>query len=696
MSRFTCWIDPEARSSPIFLCALAVILAAFLLGVGLGPDSLPFPPESDYSDVVTSHWPNALFLRRAVLDDHTWPLWRPLIMSGQPFAANPLNKVWYPPQWLVFILPPALHLNVLTWLHLLVAGAGAWTWSRATGLSGWAAGLAGFGYAFAPRLIASVGAGHLDLVYAAAWFPWLLWAVYRAVQPAPTHRSALWLALFAALCFLADVRLSAYTFVTAAVYALWLWFQARDLEPRPAIRRIGPGLLLAALLAAGLTAVQWVPLLQMRADLSRSTITLDDVAAHSLAWGQWIGLLIGDHGGAWDTMVYVGISTLVLAVTALLLRPRALAFWGALVLIAGLYALGDQFILWPLLARLIPPIRWWRVPPRAWFVAALILPYLAGWGAQLLAGHPSKRQIARLGVVALLGGGLVCGLSSLIMLSPHLELTAILGIFALPAVALVMLLAIFGKLAPRALLILFALVVAVDVLWMDRTLIDGRDKNTWLEPYRELADYLDQVGAVRVYSPDYRLPQQAAAYWNIQQFDGVDPFQLRAYVDAAEAATGVKADGYSVTIPAYDNVEENDLASANRDAPISPALLGQWLVTHVLSAYEIEADGLELDTIINDVYIYRNACAPDITLDWDGPNRVTITAASTYTGSLYAVAAGRWHDHSGGSPGLPGTADGTRQTWTLRYDPSSIWTGLLIGSILVALASAGWWITSRA
>lgn len=109
------------------LCAfLAVSLAAFLLLVGLDAHSLPFPPDVQFSDAVTSHWPNALFLRQSVLDDHTFPLWQPLIMSGQPFAANPLNKVWYPLQWLVLLWDPIVHLNVLLWLHLTLLGAGMW------------------------------------------------------------------------------------------------------------------------------------------------------------------------------------------------------------------------------------------------------------------------------------------------------------------------------------------------------------------------------------------------------------------------------------------------------------------------------------------------------------------------------------------------------------------------------------------
>jgi hypothetical protein len=677
-------------------------MAAFLFAVGLGPDSLPFPPESDFSDAVTSHWPSALFLRQSVLHDHAWPLWRPLLMSGQPFAANPLNKVWYPPQWLVFLLPPIVHLNLLIWAHLVIAGAGAWVWSRATGLKVWPAALVGLGYAFGPRLIASVAAGHLDLVYAAAWYPWLLWAIVRLVQPVPARRSEIWLAVFAALCFLADVRMCAYAFGVAAVYALWRWALLPDRRTWPVLRRLGVRTICAALLTAGLTAVQWVPLLLYRADLSRNNIRLEDAAISSLTAGRWLGLLIGEHGGSWETLVYVGVSTLVLALVALIMRPRVLGVWGAILLFTMLYAMGDHFVLWTALNRLIPALRWWRVPPRIWLAAALIVPYLAGWGAQLLADSPPDRRAARLGTVALLGGGMSCGVFGTLLLSSQLDLAALLGIFALPLTALIMLLAVLRKVTPRTVMLLFTLLVVVDVLWIDRSLIEGRRQSEWLDPYGELADYLRDDGATRVYSPSYSLPQQAAAKWDIAQFGGVDPFQFSSYVAAAQAATGVSASGYSVTIPAYEgNLSEPDtedestserdrLAIANQGAPIDARLLGEWLVSHVVAAFEIDAPGLELAADIDGVYVYRNTFAPDVSLTWDGPNRVTVRSAQPYTGDLFAVARGRWRAQTTAA-GLPGPVDGAAQTWTFDYDPSEIWWSFLAAGLLIAAAGGVWW-----
>ncbi len=471
-------------------------------------------------------------------------------------------------------------------------------------------------------------------------------------------------------------------------------------------------LLAAALIAAGLSAVQWVPLWLWRGDLSRGSLTAHEAAAHSLRWADWIGLLIGDHAGFWETMVYVGISTLALALAAVLLRPRALLFWLAVVLFAGAHAMGENFVLWRALVEIIPPLRWWRVPPRTWFLAALIMPYLAAWGAYLLASNPPDRRTARLLVTAALGAGMACGGFSLASLSASLGWGAASGTLALPLVAVLMLLALHrsatrvyrntplseqrGRAYSRALLIAFSVVMLGDVLWIDQSLVTGRSPREWLEPHRPLAEYLQQAGAVRVYSPTYSLPQQAAAYWEIAQFDGVDPFQSAAYVEAAALATGVPAEDYSVTVPAFvpDDEEQNEqetLATANCDAPLRADRLGAWLVTHVVAACPLSADGLTLETQIGDVYVYRNHYAPQVALAWDGPNRVTVRLDAPYSGPLYAVAKGRWRDAPDDLPGLPGPLAGAQREWTFTYDSSEVWLGLAAGAILLALGALTLW-----
>ncbi len=630
-------------------------------------------------------------------------------MSGQPFAANPLNHVWYPPQWLVLLLSPVTHLNVLVWLHLVLAGVGMWVWGRETGLQAWAALLAAGGYVFAPRVIAALGAGHLDIVYAAGWLPWLVWSAHRMTVPEGRARPALLGAVFAALTVLADVRLGAYALALAGAYFLWRVYRSHTRLPAAWMWRRA---VMAVLLMAGLTAPLWVGLLLYRAELSRDAMTLDEAAASSLSPGQWVGLIFGDHGGAWETMVYAGISTLALAAVTLVRRPRQFGFWWLVVLFAALYAMGEHSPLWVTLNRVMPFLRWWRVPPRVWLIAAWVLPYLAGWGAQLLVTDPPQARIARLGVVALFGAGMACGIFSTLALAAYIEPAVTLGVFALPVVALIMLLVLHRKLASRAALVVFALIVLGDVLWLDRSLVEGRHRLEWLDPYAELARYLRDAQATRVYSPSYSLPQHVAAYWEIPQFGGVDPFQLNSYVTAFAAATGVAVETYSVTLPPYeldgygDGGDTDDgviafaevLRRANRDAVLRPDLLAQWRVSHVLAAFPVDTPGLVLDAQIGDVFVYRNERLLQSSVHWDGPNRVTVQIPAGFEGTLYAVANGRWQNVSspGAIPGLPGPVADAPQAWTYVYDPAEIWYGLIAFTGFITLATGVWWRAFRA
>ncbi|HEX3049260.1 MAG TPA: hypothetical protein VHP83_01285, partial [Aggregatilineaceae bacterium] len=107
---------------------------------------------------------------------------------------------------------------------------------------------------------------------------------------------------------------------------------------------------------------------------------------------------------------------------------------------------------------------------------------------------------------------------------------------------------------------------------------------------------------------------------------------------------------------------------------------------HVVSAYEININGLSLATRIGDVYVYRNTRVPEVTLAWDGPNRVTVHTNETLASPVYAVAAGRWLDHNE-KPGLSGTVNGQQYT----YSASEVWISVLVGGILSALAGfMGW------
>jgi hypothetical protein len=77
--------------------------------------------------------PNALYRRDSLARYGQWPLWNAQILAGQPFAADPLAGMWYPPNLLLLLLPVTAAVNVLVGLHLTGAGCGVYRLLRGKG-----------------------------------------------------------------------------------------------------------------------------------------------------------------------------------------------------------------------------------------------------------------------------------------------------------------------------------------------------------------------------------------------------------------------------------------------------------------------------------------------------------------------------------------------------------------------------------
>jgi hypothetical protein len=637
----------------LLLVSLGIV---FVLATGFTLGGLPFNPGARYSDAVTSHWTAALFLRKSVLDQHTFPLWRETTMAGAPFAANPLNKTAYPLQWLALLFPPALHLDIVIVLHLLIAGAGMWRWTRGLGLRPEAAGLSALAYTLGPRLIGHTGAGHLDLLYAAAWLPWLMASVkpspppplpqgegreklstteayplrqavplHSAVQqpdhtmavgaglrPAPTQnrmnyayaiallRQVIQVALFAGLLFLADTRLSLFGFSLAGVYAV---YEAARIRRLNWLVWMVPALVIFLLLTASVTA----PLIGWSPYLSRAGLTAQEAGIFSLEPAQFIGLVLPPQAGNIEMLTYVGWPVLALAGVALLAMPRKLLFWLGVLVVAGWYALGENGLLWSLLVKIAPLLLWFRVPSRAWFVLALVLPLLAGYGLDWLIGHLGRRAPPRWRLAALAGlaAALTCGVIALVAL-PLPDGAGWSILVGGGGLAFILFLLFNSRLTVERAALLLVLVTFADLLITGRSWLEWRGEDDWLTPYAPLAAVLVEDEADRVYSPTYSLPQQVAEAYDLRLFGGVDPFQIEGVTRAVAQAGGVEWSGYSVVAPPLNGIEGDDPATANRDAMPKTGLLARWNVSRVVSAYPIENARLRLVDEVGGISVYRN------------------------------------------------------------------------------------------
>jgi len=572
-------VTPHVSPSTFHLLPSSFFLLAllFLWPLTLHPGFVPFAPRAPYSDLLITHLPNAAYIRDSLARYAQWPLWNAQILAGQPFAADPLAGMWYPPNLLLLPLPLPFAFNLLFALHFAWAGYGLFRFLRGEGLDPGPALLGSLAFMGTPKLVAHLGAGHVSLVFAVAWTPWLLLAVKRVADPlqgAATQGSLKRGALAGAclaLLFLADVRWAFYAAVLGA--AFWL----RCLPDRrasanhaarksPSVYPLGRRPSVAAALAfAGLffslSAILAFPLAGFVLQSGRSALTLKEAAAFSLPPRELVGLVIPHLGGNHEWMTYVGVIPLLLALAGAL---RRLYFWGAAVLVAGAFSLGANFILFPVLFYGVPGLGFLRVPPRAWFIVALGLAVLAAHGAQLLIDDFLPRLAQRYFRPSLSPGHPVTW-------SPFHP-------------------------SREAFILLASVLTLADLLRVDATLLEARPRPDLVPAARWIAA---QPGLFRVYSPSYSLPLGDG----LQHVDGVNPLQLASSVKLIEAASGIKAHGYSVTVPAF---ESGDVATANAQAVPDARRLGLLNVKYVAAEFPLDAPGLALAQTFGQTRVYEN------------------------------------------------------------------------------------------
>lgn len=576
------------------------MLAVWLL-TGGKLNGLPFFPGSAFSDAVTTHLPSAQYLADAITERGEFPLWRSTIMGGQPFAANPLNKTAYPLQWLTVFIPPSTFLVGMIIIHGVAGGLGMWCWLRMSGLSRVAAAFGTLSYIAAPRLIAQLGMGHLDIWYAMAWLPWLLLSGHRLLTAEPiTVRHVGVSALFASLLIAADIRVALFAFILLSAYLLRHWLRTRS---------SGRALAIFALvcLTALATCAVYLPLLGWMPYLSRMQLTSEQAAELSLTIPGLIGLIVPAHVGTAETFVYVGLPVLILAGIGVVARRRW--FWLAAIIVSAWYALGPAGGLWSVMTTLIPPLHWFRVPGRAWVIVAFIVPLLAADGFDHLLSRQLMRGMSWRGVIATMAiGGLGIGLGVLALFSPALPpAMGLTAIAATPLTLMVVMLRMSNKLSARLFTIALIALAAFDLTITARARLEWRTDEAWAEPYIPLAERLLELQPDRIYSPTYSLPQQVAEYDYLHLFGGVDPFQIAAVSAEIERGAGFSSQQpYSVVQPPLVGMNGEDTRTANRDLMPDPQQLARWNVSHVVSGYTLMNPDLELVDRVGEIWIYAN------------------------------------------------------------------------------------------
>lgn len=459
--------------------------------------------------------------RKLVIDSYKrgeLPRWNPYNFSGTPLLSNIQAGSFYPFNVLFFFLPFDAAWSMLIIIQPLLAAVFLYLYLVRRGVSRPAAVLGGIVWAFCGFSIAWLTWG--TILQTALWLPLILLAI-------DTYSFVLFIIASVFMLFAGHTQVALYCFGFALLYGLAKrsWRMA-----------------IAAIIAAAISSVQWVPVMRLALHSSRLT----DSAAWLkegwfLPWQHLVQFVAPDffgnpatlnYTGVWnygEFVGYIGILPLVFAVFALLVRKdkltRFLGIAGAVVLL---------FLLPTPLAKIpyqmhIPMLSSLQ-PTRLMVLVDICLALLAALGFDAYIKKPTKKiffgivlvscALAGLWVYVLRDPGMLVARRNLMLPSALLGISALLVVVPL----------FIGKKWRDG--IVYA-VIAVTVFDLFRfgwkfTPFTPRD---YFFPVTAMVSFLQsQPAPYRVMSTDNRImPPNVNAYYGIESVEGYDPIYDSRY-----------------------------------------------------------------------------------------------------------------------------------------------------------------------
>ncbi|MBN1220158.1 MAG: hypothetical protein JXM69_14620 [Anaerolineae bacterium] len=591
---------------------LVLILAVLVLfwPALLHPSYILYPTFSRFSDTMVIHWPKANLMAQSWQAGKALPCWTPLILSGMPLAANQLAMLFYPPAWLFLIFPAELVFNFLFIFHLWVGGVGiCFLLRESLDLSPIAALLGSLTFALNGKWLAHAAGGHVSLVGAVGWLPWVLFGTMMLLRTTSLFSRLKWTTMIAVvLALIIATHSLPFIYGIYLVAAITIWHLI-FINPhnRPAtIKQLWLPWLAIPILTGLLGAIQLLPLLEL-AQFSNRAFSLSEAAEFALSPAQLLmGLLLPSAEGGHEYIIYGGLIPLLLVPFGLSRRNRWTWFYGLLLIFTVLFALGPYTPVHSLFYHLAPGFGWVRTPARMFFVATIAMAVLVGFAVDRLRhthwSPAGLRWLTRL-IVAFGGAALLIGLGLILGFGQANRATAVLVIIIPLGLGLILLHA--WRIVPAQLfVILIGITLFLDLASFDMSMMRFVSPAEALAPGRAAARYLSQKpGLFRVYSPSYSLPAQTAAVEGLFLADGVEPVHLAVYDQYMARAGGYNDPGFSVTIP---NFGDGSLETALRYTQPNLKLLGMLNVTYLVAAFPMAWPGLTLEAEMDRAFIYRN------------------------------------------------------------------------------------------
>lgn len=404
-----------------------------------------------------------------------WPLWNPYMMSGMPLFGSLSFPLFYPGSLLFYFLPQGQAVMGLYAIQLFLAGYFTYRFflisvPRLEGEKHHAFSLrfpgilAGISFMLAGNLVTLIFPGHTMKLMAATFIPIVIFCLGKAFQKNRVNWYLLTALVLGLQIFTLHFQVCYYTWLLVSFYSVWeiltrcRWYYnafqiERETRSEYLSSRLVILLIVTALLAVGLTAVQWLPFWEYSKLCNRSggmayqasteasfppeeLLSLMMVspfgdhihpvgnpeAPSVFNWQKFpLGKLVFPAGtenyqGRFDSArtlsEYLGVLVFLLAGIAFLgAKSRNAWFMKILLLVSAFLCLGKFNPLYPWILKIIPGLSMFRVPAEILLLFAFALSILAGMGLRMLLILPAKESLKIWNWLGILWG--ILGVSSL-------------------------------------------------------------------------------------------------------------------------------------------------------------------------------------------------------------------------------------------------------------------------------------------
>ncbi len=377
----------------IFVCAIFAVRPYFVF---LSSSSII--PPSLYGDYGSLQLPLREFLRSEILAGRL-PLWIPYLGCGMPLHASQQASLMYPlltPFVVLFGANVGIKFSIF--LHVLIAYSGQFLLCRKFGISVFASCFAGIVVAQSGFITSHLMVGHITVVVAYCWLPWLIVAILNlSRQPSP--RSAAVLALVTIMLVLSHPQIAYYAALLGFVCAI---ASLRSIPSSLQRKRYVIWLTFGIVLALLVIAVQAFPTIELLRDGMQTSVrkssnfassfSLDPTELSRFVVPRINGLpfassfLFDPNDAFHEETPYVGILPLLLFLYAIS-REKAKTWEmmvGLFVLFAMLISLGDSTPFFNLAKTWIPGFSLFRCPGRIFALTSILIPLIAASGLDRL------------------------------------------------------------------------------------------------------------------------------------------------------------------------------------------------------------------------------------------------------------------------------------------------------------------------